>query len=243
MGIISKSDLSTVYAEKYFTEGESSVSIIEHNRTKDDDLETVRIVGIDGHYLQIKDCWLKDSSKPYRAEFAGLKMFRKDCDSIVLLNHKGSNYAIWMEMKSGYEGATKSAMFQIVGSYIRTKSYLNAFSAYKEDDYKELALVIGHCKQSLEDESSENELIMCNKRMITSCETKTDSLAQQYRRKLVANEGVTMLSGKDFAFDILPLRSSVLFRELPLVHFAVEGTSVNIDIEKLLEKLNDLISV
>lgn len=242
MQMINKQQMEMIYNSRYFVEGSSMVTINEKELTNlQDDLRCVKLTGIDGSFLQIYPEWLKDHSKPYQAKVNDLKLMRRDCDSIVFIEHKGKRYALWIELKTGYNNATKEAMFQIVGSYIRSKIYLNAFAGYQSDDYIELAVVIGHKPGEKNLTSSGNSSVMGNKRAFCKgMETKSDVLARNYRRKLISNGEITLLKAKDFELDKLPFVQSVTFDVLPFVHEVVDGQECEIDIESVLQKIDGL---
>lgn len=237
--MISKEQMSIIYKSSYFVEGNSTVTITEKELTnQQEDLKCVKLSGIDGNFFQICPEWLKDHNEPYQTKVNELKLLRRDCDSIVFVEHKGKKYALWIELKTGYNAATKDAMFQIVGSYIRSKCYLNAFDGYESDEYIELAVVVGHQKKEECLTSTVNSAIMENKRAIgDNMATKADLLAQKYRRQLIASNEVTLLDGKDFDLDKLPLASTVVFDKLPFVHEIVDGQECEVDFESVLKKI------
>lgn len=234
--MISKGELSTIYQDCYFEESHSDIIIREHKPNDiSKDLQSLTITGLRGTYLRISPEWLKDSKEPYNAAWHNYKLFRRDCDSIILLNHDGQNYIIWVELKSSFKEVLNSALYQIVGSYMRSKSYLNAFSAYKQEDYKELSIITSHPidKQCYNDE---NTIIIDNKKLFTGKDKKV-LLAQKYRRKLKAGGALMIIEGTDFELDQLPLKSSVVLTKLPLVYLEADGISLSVDINTIVNKI------
>lgn len=239
--MITKKELSAIYRNDYFMEGTGEISIKETNLTNpNSDLKSLKLTGIDGKYLQISPQWLKDSNEPYNAKFNQLKLFRRDCDSIILMNHKGVQYALWLELKSGFDSATKEAMFQLVGSYIRSKTYLNAFSDFVSDHFVELAVVVGHPKKDDDISASGNDMVLGVKRQHTPKNaTSIESLVTKYRRKLLT-KNITNLVAADFEVDRMPFAPSVTFDKLPFVHIVTEGQDCKMSIDDILKNLEEL---
>lgn len=236
--MISKGELSTIYKDCYFEESNSNIIISEQNPNDiSKDLQELTITGLRGTYLKISPKWLNDSIEPYHAVWHNYKLFRRDCDSIILLNHDGQNYIIWIELKSSFNEVLKTALFQIVGSYMRSKSYLNAFSTFKQEDYKELSIIASH---PINEQSSTdgNTVVIDNKKLFTGKDKdKNLLLAQKYRRKLKVGGSLMIIEGTDFDLDQLPLESSVVLTKLPLVHLEANGKSLSVDINTIVNKV------
>ena len=239
MAIISKSTLSEIYNKKYFEEGKDKIVIKETNLSNpNEDVKEIVLSGVDGEYLFINPEWLKDSAQPYNSLWKGMNLFRRDCDAIILLHHNNNHYMLWVELKSGYSAVVKEAMFQIIGSYMRSKSYLNVFPDFSNVKYKELAVVVGHGETSNDNDDNVNTEVWANKKNQMEVKSVKDDLIIKYRRKLKANNGITSISGHDFGMEKMPLSASVKVDELPLIHIVVEGQYDTININEIIERCN-----
>ena len=246
IGMISKAQLTAVYRDTYFVEDTGDLVITERGVTnKGNDLERVTINGLTGKYLQILPNWLKDTSEPYQKLWHDCPLLRRDCDSVLLLQHNGVEYVMWIELKSGYSSATSDAMFQIVGSSIRAKSYLNTFAEYRQSEREEVGLIVSHPLQT-NDVSMENgnEDVMANKRgFVPGALSKKEILIRNYRRELKANKGNAVLKSEDFSLGNLPLDRSCKFERLPLIHVTLDGVEGELDIDDVLARLQQLKSM
>lgn len=236
--MISKGELSTIYKDCYFEESNCDIFIQEQDPNDiSKDLQELTITGLRGSFLRISPKWLKDSKGPYNAEWNNYKLFCRDCDSIVLLNHDGQNYIVWIELKSSFNEVLKTALYQIVGSYMRSKSYLNAFSTYKQGDYKEISIIASH-PDNKHSSADGNAIVFDNKKLFTGNDKdKKVLLAQKYRRKLKAGGALMIIEGTDFELDQLPLKSSVVLSKLPLVYLEADGKSLSVDINTIVNKI------
>lgn len=232
--MISKEELCKVYRSEYFDEGEDNIVITENNLTNpDSDLKEVSVSGINGRYLKISSDWLKDTCQPYQAKCNGLSILRKDCDSVFLFTHNEEEYIVWMELKSGFDSATSKAMFQLIGSSIRSKSYLNAFPSFSTHERHELCVVVSHPDDS---DAEKTEMVKNNKRLFLPKDvSSSDRLSSEYRRKLRAGKGRAILKAEDFLLDKMPIADDCKFKSMPLLHLTVEGQKAAIDVSDLLK--------
>lgn len=227
--MVNKEELSSLFNAEYFEEGMGEIVVDEPQCCSENDLCSVRFCGLEGCYLKIKPDWLKDTSKAYNAEWKGLRLFRRDCDSILLLCHKGVRYAIWLELKSGYNEVAKKGIFQIVGSYIRSKSYLNTFLSYNQEDYKELAVIITHGGINNKGVFEyKKDIILPN-----SNHNPEDIIVKEYRRKLKTGDGCVLLKAADFNLDKIPMTDFVKMSDLPLRCIIRKEKNVILNIEDL----------
>lgn len=246
MPMITKTDLASIYGSGFFEDGETSNIVVKESQltNRGVDLEEVCLRGISGYWLKINPNWLKESCGPYRSKTNGLKLFRRDCDSILLFSYEGQEYAVWLELKSGYDSVAGDAIFQVAGSYVRSKTYLNAFEAFASAKPKELLLVVSHPKEVVDTANiaDGNAAVKANKKSFVPGElSASDKVARIYRRRLLAGHGVAMLHSSDFYLDALGLSTSVIFSKLPLLHLTCTGTKSVIDISDVLERVKDVL--
>lgn len=246
MPMITKTDLTRIYSSEFFEDGETSNIVVRESQltNRGVDLEEVCLNGISGYWLKISPNWLKESCGPYRSKVNGLKLFRRDCDSILFFSYEGQEYAVWLELKSGYDSVAGDAIFQVVGSYVRSKTYLNAFEAFASAKPKELFLIVSHPKETVDiaNVADGNAAVKANKKSFVPDElSASDKIAQIYRRRLLAGHGVAMLQVSDFHLDALGLSPSVIFSKLPLLHLTCSDTKSVIDISDILEKVKKVL--
>ncbi|OAV64459.1 hypothetical protein Barb6XT_02796 [Bacteroidales bacterium Barb6XT] len=71
------------------------------------------------------------------------RIFRKDCDGIVLLEYNGKSYCLLIELKSAFD--TKDidkARKQILSTYIKLNMSLMPLADYNKDDFEFIGIIV-----------------------------------------------------------------------------------------------------
>lgn len=158
--------------------------------------------------------------------------FRKKCDGFVICTFKGQKYLIWIELKSSFNEVFDKAIYQLSGCYVKMKSYLNCFSDYHPEEYKELGIVVSLPEEPYQEEEGNMATI---DRRNTLCEhyiTPTDICRSDYRNTDTPN--TFFLRGKDFGIKNTHLSGAIALDKLPVYYYETKEGSPTIDLAPIL---------
>ena len=227
---------SSIYANTLFAETPSQITINnEDERKKSNDVVKVKnspvLFNVNltsrGSFISFSNNLLSNSEHNYR-KIEGDFSFRMNCDGICLLHRDDANYLILTEVKSGFGQVRKKAYYQLITSYVKVKSFLATIDTYRQNEYKEIGLVISYPDKTIDN----NDDYQLSRNNVLK---NLNSITSAYCHSLKKQQQVDMRM-KDFGIDKMHVSPNQINQVLRVKYVSApcEAKTHTIDLDEII---------